>query len=154
MESLEVFILSGCSKLKSIPEFLGPMQNLSVLSLDGTAIEEAPPSIECLIGLISLVLRDCKSLLCLPSVLCSLKSLRSLNMSGCSKLVKFPDSAGQIECLKELDLSGTAISELPSSIVLMKNLEVLSFRGCKGPPPKSWHLFPPFGSFQKRPEPA
>ncbi|KAM5583715.1 TMV resistance protein N [Rosa sericea] len=155
MESLEVFILSGCSKLKSIPEFLGPMKNLSMLSLDGTAIEESPPSIECLIGLTSLDLRDCKSLLCLPSVLCSMKSLRSLNMSGCSKLCKFPDSVGQIECLKELDLSGTALSELPSSIVLMKNLEVLSFRGCKGPPPKSWHLFPRFGSFQRNsPEPA
>ncbi|KAL6200153.1 hypothetical protein ACLB2K_029935 [Fragaria x ananassa] len=154
MESLEVFILSGCSKLKSIPEFLGPMKNLSVLSLDGTAIEEAPSSMECLIGLISLDLRDCKSLLCLPSV-CSMKSLKSLNMSRCSKLVKFPDSARQIECLKELDLSETALSELPSSIFLMKNLKVLSFRGCKGPPPKSWHLFPPFGSFQRQsPEPA
>ncbi|KAL6126009.1 hypothetical protein ACLB2K_074060 [Fragaria x ananassa] len=154
MESLEVFILSGCSRLKIIPEFLGPMRNLSILSLDGTAIVEAPASVECLIGLISLDLRDCKSLLRLPSGICSLKALKSLNMSGCSKLVNFPESLGKIECLKELDLSGTALSELPSSIVLMKNLEVLSFRGCKGPAPKPWHSFLPFGSFQRNcPEP-
>lgn len=155
MESLEVFILSGCSKLKSIPEFVGQMKNLSMLSLDGTAIEEVPLSIQCLIGLISLDLRDCKSLLCLPSVICSLKSLKSVNMSGCSKFGKFPESLGEIECLKELDLSGTALSELPSSIALMKNLEVLSFRGCKGPSPKSGHSFPHFGSFQRNsPEPT
>ncbi|XP_062016489.1 disease resistance protein Roq1-like isoform X2 [Rosa rugosa] len=92
-----------------------------------------------------------------------LGNLKYIDLSFSENLIKTPDftgipnleSVGQIECLKELDLSGTALSELPSSIVLMKNLEVLSFRGCKGPPPKSWHLFPPFGSFQRNsPEPA
>lgn len=147
MESLEVFILSGCSKVKRIPEFVGQMKKLSKLSLDGTSIKKIPSSIERLIGLISLDLRDCKSLICLPSVICGLKSLQNLNMSGCSLLGNLPENLGEIECLEELDLSGTAIGEPPSSVALMKNLKVLSFRGCKGQPPKSWHSFLPFEFF-------
>ncbi|KAM1686232.1 hypothetical protein TB1_033403 [Malus domestica] len=150
MESLEVFILSGCSKLKMIPEFGGNMKNLRILSLDGTAIHEIPSSIDHLIGLISLDLKDCKSLLCLHTAICSLKSLKNLSVSGCSKLDTIPENWEEMECLEELDLSETAIREPPSSLFRMKSLKVLSLRGCKGPPPKSWHLFLQFSLFSTK----
>ncbi|KAB2635183.1 TMV resistance protein N-like [Pyrus ussuriensis x Pyrus communis] len=103
------------------------MKMLSTLSLEGTGVQEIPSSIDHLIGLISLDLKDCISLLCLPTAIC--KNLE------------------EIKCLEELDLSGTTIREAPSSLFRMKNLKVLSLRGCEGPPPKSWNLFLRLGLF-------
>ncbi|CAL9020087.1 unnamed protein product [Prunus brigantina] len=44
LESLETFDLSGCLKLKKIPEFVGEMKNFSKLSLSFTAVEQMPSS--------------------------------------------------------------------------------------------------------------
>ncbi|BBG92760.1 Putative disease resistance TIR-NBS-LRR class protein [Prunus dulcis] len=44
LESLETFDLSGCSKVKKIPEFVGEMKNFSKLSLNFTAVEQMPSS--------------------------------------------------------------------------------------------------------------
>ncbi|KAL6126572.1 hypothetical protein ACLB2K_074619 [Fragaria x ananassa] len=46
MEYLETFDVSGCSKLKMIPEFMGQMNRLSKLSLSGTAVKNPPSSVE------------------------------------------------------------------------------------------------------------
>ncbi|KAL6269508.1 hypothetical protein ACE6H2_026419 [Prunus campanulata] len=45
LASLETFDLSGCSKVKRIPEFVGEMKNFSKLSLSFTAVEQMPSSI-------------------------------------------------------------------------------------------------------------
>ena len=58
MKSLEILILFGCSKIKKIPEFMGNMECLSKLYLDGTAITKLPSSIEHLTNLASLHLRE------------------------------------------------------------------------------------------------
>lgn len=60
-ESLEILILSGCSKLKKFPEIGRDMTSLSELYLDGTAIEELPPSIKRQTGLTLLNLQDGKT---------------------------------------------------------------------------------------------
>ncbi|CAL8173708.1 unnamed protein product [Prunus armeniaca] len=44
LESLETFEISGCSKVKKIPEFVGEMKNFSKLSLSFTAVEQMPSS--------------------------------------------------------------------------------------------------------------
>ncbi|CAL2276167.1 unnamed protein product [Prunus armeniaca] len=44
LESLETFDLSGCSKVKKSPEFVGEMKNFSKLSLSFTAVEQMPSS--------------------------------------------------------------------------------------------------------------
>ncbi|KAF3948248.1 hypothetical protein CMV_025734 [Castanea mollissima] len=59
-------------------------------------------------------------------------SLKTLNLFGCSKLDELPENLGKIESLEELDLSGTAITGLPSSIIHLKNLKVLSLSRCVG----------------------
>ena len=97
-----------------------------------TAITGLPLSIEHLIGLTKLDLRDCKNLSSLPNCCYSSMSLRTLNLSGCSKLDELPENLGKIESLEELDLSGTAIKGLPSSVVHLKNLKALSLCGCMG----------------------
>ncbi|KAL4597191.1 hypothetical protein ACB092_12G217400 [Castanea dentata] len=132
LESLEIFILSGCSRLKKFPEVVGNMSSLSELYLNETAIKELPLSVEHLTGLTKLDLRDCKNLSSLPNVCCCLMSLKSLTLSGCSKINELPENLGNIKSLEELDVSETAITGLPSSFVLLKNLKVLSLRGCEG----------------------
>ncbi|CAL2238500.1 unnamed protein product [Prunus armeniaca] len=134
---LEILILSSCSRIKKIPEFAEPMEHLMELSLNETAIEKLPASTEILIGLTLLNLRDCYYLECLPHDISKLSSLKSLNICRCSKLKELPESLGQLDCLEELDVSGTSLSTLPSSIFLMKNLKILSLRGCKGLPLES-----------------
>ncbi|CDP20945.1 unnamed protein product [Coffea canephora] len=131
LESLEVMILSGCSKVGEFPEILGTMDHLKAVYLEATAIKELPPSIEHLTSLVLLNLGYCESLASLPSSLCRLKCLKALILSGCSKLDKLPEELGHVLSLEELYVDGTAISEPPYSIVLLKNLKTLSFRGCK-----------------------
>uniref|UniRef100_A0A7N2RAY1 TIR domain-containing protein n=1 Tax=Quercus lobata TaxID=97700 RepID=A0A7N2RAY1_QUELO len=68
-------------------------------------------------------------------------NLKQLILQHCIRLSKIHASLGNLKwltrldvngCLEELDVSGTAITELPSSIVLLKNLKVLSLCGCEG----------------------
>ncbi|KAM2353714.1 hypothetical protein ACFX1X_008526 [Malus domestica] len=83
-------------------------------------------------------MRDCKDLVNLPSSICALESLKVLALSGCSKLEKLPDNLGHLESSEDLDIGGTAIREAPPSVELLKNLKLLSFRGCNGLPSTPW----------------
>nr|XP_023881028.1 disease resistance-like protein DSC1 [Quercus suber] len=132
LEALETFIISGCSRLKKFPEIVGNMSCLLELFLNETAITGLPLSIEHLIGLTKLDLRDCKNLSRLPNGCYSLMSLKILNLSGCSKLNELPENLAKIKGLEELNLSGTAITGLPSSFVHLKNLKELTLSKCVG----------------------
>ena len=66
METLEIFSLSGCSKVKKIPEFTKNMERLRELHVNGTAIVDLPSSIEHLTGLSLLNISHCKNLVHLP----------------------------------------------------------------------------------------
>ena len=82
---LKVFILSGCSRLKTFPEIVGNMSGLLELYLDGTAIEELPLSVERLTGLIKLDLSGSaikEWYYTFPS-----NNLKILSLSGCEALL-------------------------------------------------------------------
>ncbi|XP_030970816.1 TMV resistance protein N-like [Quercus lobata] len=104
MESLEILILSGCSKIKRIPEFMTNMEHLWKLHLDGTAITKLPSSVEHLINIASLHLGHCKNLMCLPRIICSFKSLKDINLAGCSKLDGLPEELWNVESLEKLNV--------------------------------------------------
>ncbi|KAB1210030.1 TMV resistance protein N [Morella rubra] len=71
---LEIFILSGCSRLEKFSDIGQKMTRLSELYLDGTAIEELPSSIKHLTGLTLLNLQGCKNISAFPIIICSLTS--------------------------------------------------------------------------------
>ncbi|KAH9781911.1 Disease resistance-like protein DSC1 [Citrus sinensis] len=123
LESLKKLNLSGCSKLKRLPEF-SSAGNIEEIWLDGTAIEELPPSIGCLSRLL-------KSL---PSSICKLKSLKVLNLDGCSNIQKLPHELGNLEALNSLYAKGIATTEVPSSVVRLNNklYELSSDRSRRG----------------------
>ena len=131
LESLEYLFLSGCSKLENFPEIKENMESLKELLLDGTSIETLPSSIERLKGLVLLNMRKCKNLVSLPNCICNLRSLHTLIVSGCSQLHQLPKTIGSLQCLEQLHADGTAITQPPDSIVLLRNLQVLIYPGCK-----------------------
>ncbi|CDP20963.1 unnamed protein product [Coffea canephora] len=143
LDKLKYIDLSYSQKLIRTPDFTG-IPNLERLILEGcSSLAEIHPSIEHLTSLVLLNLRGCESLASLPSGLCRLKCLETLILSGCSKLDKLPEELGHVLSLEELYVDGTAISKPPSSIVLLKNLKTLSFRGCKAMASRKCRAFSP-----------
>ena len=143
LESLQILILSGCSKLKKFPEIKGYMKHLSELFLDGMAIEELPSSIEYATGLVLLSLTNCKELKGLLSGICNLVSLETLLLSDCSKLESLPQNFGKLKRLRKLHAARTPLRGLPDSFVdLRSSLQVVSFAGCKGSPTSTSWLLP------------
>ncbi|KAL5843223.1 hypothetical protein ACOSQ4_009181 [Xanthoceras sorbifolium] len=105
--------------------------NIEYLNLSETAIEELSPAIDNLSKLVELSLRRCSRLKSLPTSICKQKSLERLFLCHCSKIDKLPDEIGALESFITLDIAGTAIREVPLSIVYLKNLKMLSFKRCK-----------------------
>ncbi|KAB2063965.1 hypothetical protein ES319_A10G255800v1 [Gossypium barbadense] len=116
-----MFELEGCHNLKTFP--VVPNHFLHV-QLDKTEIEEVPESIEHLIRLRELLLRNSKVKKVSRNI-SKLESLRRMVLSNCP-LVEFPEIPG---CLRELDLSGTQIKEASLSLVSLSNLRDLKMSG-------------------------
>ncbi|KAL5778621.1 hypothetical protein ACOSQ2_009358 [Xanthoceras sorbifolium] len=114
---LEVLDFEGCTRLRKVHDSVGYLERLTILNL-----------------------KNCENLESFPSNVHGLKVLKILNLQGCSKLDKLPQNLGDLEGLEELDAGRSAITQVPSSIAQLKNLKNLSFRECKGQPPKSWTL--------------
>ena len=152
MESLETLILSGCSKIKKIPEFGENMQRVLKLYLDGTAIKEIPSSIGLLKNLKVLSFDGCKGLSSFKSTswydllpfysmpkspdivglssLLGLCSLTLLNLRDCN-LKAIPDDIGCLFSLREIDLSENSFVCLPDNIDHLCNLRTMNLEDCK-----------------------
>ncbi|ESR55125.1 hypothetical protein CICLE_v10024483mg, partial [Citrus x clementina] len=130
LEFLTELDLSGCSKLKRLPEISSG--NIGKLFLSGTAIEELPSSFELLLRLWLLDLSDCKRLKSLPSSLCKLKSLGLLSLRGCSNLQRLPECLGQLSSPLILNLVRTNIERIPESIIQLFMLRYILLNYCEG----------------------
>ena len=131
MEYFQIFIFSRCSKLRKFPEVQGNMEHLPKLSLQGTAIQGLPSSIEKLFGLALFNLKDCKGLESLPRSIFKLNSLKNLILSNCTGLKKLPEIQENLQNLIEPFLDGIGIIEVPSSIRCLNGLVLLNMRNCK-----------------------
>ncbi|KAK2642888.1 hypothetical protein Ddye_024651 [Dipteronia dyeriana] len=114
----------------------------SLISEGCTSLLEIPSSIRYLDKLITLNLRDCKSLKSFPTYI-YLKSLKILILSGCSNLNKFPGMLGNVrqltclpngicklKCLEELNLTGCSkLGRLPHDLGNLKPLKKLKVSG-------------------------
>ncbi|XP_057419968.1 disease resistance protein RPV1-like isoform X2 [Lotus japonicus] len=155
LKLLRRLYLSGCSNLNKIPEIEETLENLAVLVLDETAIQELPSSLHRLVGLEELSLRSCRRLEIIPSSigrltkLCKLDlaycesletfprsiyklKLTKLNLFGCSKLKNFPEILNPAESFAHIDLSWTVVKELPSSLDCLVGLQTLCLNWCCG----------------------
>ncbi|KAL5776105.1 hypothetical protein ACOSP7_009031 [Xanthoceras sorbifolium] len=128
LESLKKLNMYGCSHVKMLPEM---SCNIEYLNLSETPIEEFSPAIDNMSQLVELSLWRCSRIKSLPTSICKQKSLERLFLCHCSKIDKLPDEIGALESLIMLDIAGTALREVPSSIIHLNNLEMLSFKRCK-----------------------
>ncbi|KAL0867373.1 hypothetical protein Bca101_046491 [Brassica carinata] len=148
LNNLGVLELSGCKKLKNLPnninlrllrtlhlercssleDFPFLSENVKKISLDETAIEEIPASIERLSELKTLHLSGCKKLKNLPRTIRNIDSLTTLWLSNCPNITLFPEVGDNIESLA---LKGTAIEEVPATIGAKSRLCYLNMSGCQ-----------------------
>ncbi|KAI3729220.1 hypothetical protein L6452_17873 [Arctium lappa] len=128
MTSLKFLIFSGCTKLRTFPEIQGNMDRLEHLSLQNSGIQNLPNPTGRISSVVSIDLRDCKSLTSISLEFHELSSLRSLKVSGCSRLEELPESLSVLQFLEELLIDDTGIRELPAFILNMRSLKTLSFR--------------------------
>ncbi|PON67246.1 TIR-NBS-LRR-like protein, partial [Parasponia andersonii] len=110
LKALKTFTLAGCINLSEFPEIVGEMKNLSELDLNGTAIRDLP-----------------------RNGICNLTFLKYLIISDSSNIDTVPENLGNyLEHLEQFFADGTSIRKVPSSVLLMKKLKILCFRGCRG----------------------
>ncbi|KAI3465704.1 hypothetical protein Pfo_022367 [Paulownia fortunei] len=108
-----------------LPTFFRHLQNLEVLDLSYTGIDNLPESLSHLESLHALLLRSCWNLWCVPT-LSKLKKLRVLDLTY-TPIEHMPEGMDMLENLQHLSLSYTRISGAASlPLVNYKFLESLS----------------------------
>jgi len=129
---LKFLNLSHSHYLSRTPDF-SRLPHLEKLKLkDCRSLVEVHNSIGYLDRLVLVNFKDCKQLRRLPISFWKLKSIEILYLSGCSKFDELPEDLGDLESLTILHADDTAIRQVPSTIVRLKNLQDLSLCGCKG----------------------
>ncbi|PWA70606.1 Leucine-rich repeat-containing protein [Artemisia annua] len=145
--------LRYCCNLTTTPDF-SEITNLEELSLEGCVnLVGVHPSIGMLKRLVLLNLRDCKQLQNFPSRV-EMDGLQVLNLTGCLKVDQLPEALGRIKSLTQLHVDRTAITELPSFVSTIRNLESLSFGGQRRIQSRWWtSITGPFGLLSKQQHP-
>ncbi|XP_059446795.1 disease resistance-like protein DSC1 [Corylus avellana] len=133
-KKMEILNLSHSYYLIQTPDF-SSLPNLEKLILkDCTSLFKIDQSIGDLSNLVLVNLKDCIYLQTLPRSFYKLTSLKILILSGCSKIDDLANDLGEMESLATLRADNTAITQVPFTIVKLKNLKHLSLCGCKGSP--------------------
>ncbi|GJT24126.1 NB-ARC domains-containing protein [Tanacetum coccineum] len=127
---LKVMKLRYCCNLTNTPDF-SKTTNLEELNLEG-----------------------CVNLVSVHPSIGMLKRLLVLNLTGCLKVNQLPEALDWIKSLKELHVDKTAITEVPSFVSSLINLESLSFGGQGRIQAKWWtSITAPFGLLSKQQRP-
>ncbi|KAH0777615.1 hypothetical protein KY290_009026 [Solanum tuberosum] len=124
------------SKLESLPEEIGDLENLEELHARDTLISRPPSSIVRLNKLKSLSFQKRKSedgvYFVFPQVNKGLLSLESLDLRYCNIIDGgLPEDIGSLSSLKYLNLSGNNFEYLPRSISQLGALQQLNLSICK-----------------------
>ncbi|KAL1214950.1 Disease resistance protein TAO1 [Cardamine amara subsp. amara] len=131
IRNLKCMDLSSCVNLNELPD-LSTATNLQELRLRNClSLVELPSSIGNATNLEKLYADGCSRLAELPSSIGKITNLRELHLMNCSSLVEFPSSIGNLTYLEYLNLSGcSSLVKLPSSIENATNLQTLYLNGC------------------------
>ncbi|KAM3321433.1 hypothetical protein P3S67_008635 [Capsicum chacoense] len=147
LKCLKTLDVSGCSKLKNLPDDLGFLVGLQELHCTHTAIQTIPSSISLLKNLRHLSFRGCNGLSSHVSSsshvqkpmdvnfqnLSGLPSLIMLDLSNCNiSDGGILSDLGFLPSLEELNLDGNKFSNIPAeSISRLTRLKVLALAGCR-----------------------
>ncbi|XP_023640552.1 disease resistance protein TAO1 isoform X2 [Capsella rubella] len=118
------------SKLDKLWEGIEPLPNLKWMDLSSSQNLKELPDLSTATNLLELDLRDCSSLVKLPSTIGYTKNLQKLNLCGCSSLISLPSFIGTSTNLQILNLRGcSSLVELPSFYGNFINLSELNLSG-------------------------
>ena len=125
LQNLRVLSIMNC-KLHLLPESIGSLKNLRILNLANSTGSElfpcrgfSPASPFCF---------SPDNTVVLPESIGNLKNLQHLDLRNESWLTSLPESIGNLENLQSLDLSGTYLEPLPESIKKLSKLKKLDLR--------------------------
>ncbi|XP_056166903.1 disease resistance protein L6-like isoform X2 [Syzygium oleosum] len=122
---LERLTLAHCYSLQRIENFIGDLQSLIVLEIEGCMdLIDLPEEVGSLVKLKRFSLRECSGLRELPGSLGNLTSLIELNLSH-TGIAILPNSIKGLVNLESFLLTHTSIRELPNFIGELKSLRVL-----------------------------
>ncbi|XP_070661529.1 disease resistance protein RUN1-like [Malus domestica] len=105
---LEELILENCGSLSEIHPSIGQLKRLSLVNL-----------------------KECEKLRSLPRDFYKLKYVKTLLLNDCLEFREVHEDLGEMISLRILEAEHTAIREIPSSTVRLKNLTLLSLNGVK-----------------------
>ncbi|KAF8016567.1 hypothetical protein BT93_H1936 [Corymbia citriodora subsp. variegata] len=94
-----------CMKFERFPDIPHKLKGLIELTLEGTAIKKLPASIENLVALEAMNIRDCKNLEHLPSSIYKLQNLQILRVEDCMNLIRFPKYEDLVDSCMKVGLS-------------------------------------------------
>ncbi|KAH0988874.1 hypothetical protein GBA52_000357 [Prunus armeniaca] len=130
-QKLKILNLSGSFELTKSPNF-SKLPNLEELILKYCkSLSEVHSSIGDLVRLSLVNLEDCRSLEDLPLNFYKSKSIKTLLLNRCSGFRNLADGLGDMVSLTILEADDTAIRQIPSSIVKLNKLRILSLSGCR-----------------------
>ncbi|KAM2001703.1 hypothetical protein ACFX15_025503 [Malus domestica] len=131
LETLKILNLSLSLSLIKSPDF-SQVPNLEELILENCrSLSEIHPSIGQLQKLSLVNLKECEKLSSLPRDFYKLKSVETLLLSYCFEFREVHEDLGEMKSLRILEAKHTAIRQIPSSTVRLKNLTLLSLKGVK-----------------------
>ncbi|XP_050115631.1 disease resistance protein RPV1-like isoform X8 [Malus sylvestris] len=126
LHNLKTLDLSHSYSLQKSPDF-SQVPNLKELILkDCNSLSEIHPSIGHLKRLSLVNLRKCCELISLPRDFYKSKSVETLLLDGCWKFREVHEDIREMISLRTLEAADTAITQVPPSIVGLKNLTRLS----------------------------
>ena len=131
LEALQTLSVNGCLNLEMFLEIKGIWGIYDIFFAGKIAIKELLCSIGHLIGPNNLNLENYKNLSGLSSSIYGLKYLKRLFLNGCSNVEAFLEIMFDMEHLSSFYLCGMAMTELPSSIERLKNLNLLELSNCE-----------------------
>ena len=138
VQELDLFY---CNHINTLPESLGALSELQVLSCNCWGLNALPEALGALSALQGLHLMGCSGLKTLPASLWALSSLQELRLRDCSGLNALWESLGALSGLRVLDLHGCSeLTTLPKSLGTLSRLQVLSVYGCKSYSPETLQL--------------
>ncbi|CAN6575406.1 unnamed protein product [Malus baccata var. baccata] len=131
LDKLKILNLSHSHNLTQSPDF-SKFPNLEKLILkDCKRLAKVHKSIGDLKSLVMVNLKDCETLKALPRSFYKLKYVKTLVLDGCSRFQSLAEHLGEMASLVTLYADGTAIKNVPPSIVRLEKLERLSLSKLK-----------------------
>jgi Leucine-rich repeat (LRR) protein len=129
LQQLQELEMRDNSHLKSIPQEIGQLVNLTRLDLFGNKFKNLPATIGNLRNLRVLDLRsNCLSIETLPAQLGNLVGLEKIFFSN-NKLGNIPQEVIQMTGLKVLDMSNNELHDIPEQLAGLVNLTKLNLSG-------------------------